>query len=697
MMMHFVKIVLVVATAPSFSPPATALSFNPSAIFSSLIHYANRSTFDHIEKKKTWSAPSSGHIRCPQLPSFLNESMDKGWWWNRSTISFAMNDRVSKRLKDLLSNRSESEPFGHDQLARREAKLSTQEGDIRLALRNGVLVEPLGDSQGRAQPTDLDRFDRVLSYAASNATGGFTVLVLGGSMTAGRMAAWEAINSSECSVGVGYLSEDGKDFRGRRAQQCLQPPRNPTHADCKPCAFPARLEYWLKKSYPNRTVKVVNQAVGGEGTTSCLGRIGGALVAGNLSDKVDVVILNYVDNDAAKIGGLSETALKLANKHLPGLSSNFSASATASEKLMRRSEQELRSDLEALIRELLQLPRSPAVLSMQLSKHGDKPRGVYPLHDEVLSYYGIPTISWERSAGFLNIFPALERHPSWPWHQAVADWLAFTWTRLAQHAFTAAAAAASTSTLGTSSSQQQAHPPPAVGGGRDSRYAATIDLPPPKWKDIDSCTTPVTFLDSGSAPPNLDKAGNILPLTRGDRGPWAFGEDHPGNGKMAWWADAPLGGVLTFPVRTARHPPAIGVGYLSSWDPSMGSARFSLVGDPTGWSVVINASRSSMESKISVSDYQRLCVDVAGVGWVPQRNTSQPGIKAPPKKYPALPPCEESDIGKMKKNEAALHIHKILVQQETAMREADHLLRVELIPSPQKKRNKFAIRYITAC
>ena len=165
-------------------------------------------------------------------------------------------------------------------------------------LRDGVLVKPPGGSK----PTNLGRFDRVLSYAASDVKGDLTVLVLGGSMTAGRMDSATPINHSSCFNGLKPYYEiqtwsrnSPPEKNTKQIPQCFAP--STVNVDCKPCAYAARLEYWLKKAYPHRRVRVLNLAVGGEGTTACLGRIGGVLKGMNISHKIDVAIINYVDND----------------------------------------------------------------------------------------------------------------------------------------------------------------------------------------------------------------------------------------------------------------------------------------------------------------------------------------------------------------------------------------------------------------
>jgi len=216
-----------------------------------------------------------------------------------------------------------------------------------------------------------------------------------------------------------------------------------------------------------------------------------------------------------------------------------------------------------------------------------------------------------------------------------------------------------------------------------------------------------------------------LPMAIGNTSSWKFGEDRPGNGKLAWWADSPSGGGLTFPIRTTRHPPMIGVGFLSSWDPMMGAARFSIVGDPAGWSVVIDASRST-EPRISVSSFEQLCVQLADVTVSsnfsyahrrklvkhrppqgsnishvePKMSLPCPNATLQREVLPALPPCRKKIHAKtngiLPDHEALSQMHEVL-SQEQVFPEEDRLLHVELIPAPTKKENKFAIRYITSC
>jgi len=568
--------------------------------------------------------------RCRKLPSFIDTAMDVNPW---TAPALSGNLATSDRLRLVLMNRTIDMPFGYN----------PETAKLPVPLLGGVFVKPLNDTTKHA---DFQRFSRVLNLAESDAAIKLTVLVLGGSMTAGRMEGWANINQSKCFQN---LPEFDTDNRTQICYTTNHHPRwkfNPTHVDCKPCAFAARLEYWLRKSYPRLKVNVINQARGGEGTTTCIGRIGGTLNAINASRDIDVVILNFVDNDVAKVGQFASEGRSIHTK----MKLNGDVSA-AEKKLQAHAESKLRADHEILIRELLQLPKRPALLSMQL--YGQAL--VYPPHKDVLEYYRIPSISWKLSAGFLKVPPAIDRHPSWPWHQLVADWIAFTWTHLARHACIA-------------NPGLEASPHPDI-----------LEILSPRWANEDDsavCVNPVTYLDAG----NQTAAGRPVVMPEEEVGPWRLSEDREGNGKMAWWADSPDGGSITFPIHTARFPPKIGVSFLASWDPAMGSARFSIVGDPAGWFMVINASRPAVGTdRISVSEYARLCVPSSALTreqtWDQFHNQGA-----------VLRRCEGTQLDPA--------IIKGIVETKGPVKRA---LRVELLPSLGKPRNKFAIRYITAC
>lgn len=152
---------------------------------------------------------------------------------------------------------------------------------------------------------------------------------------------------------------------------------------------------------------------------------------------------------------------------------------------------------------------------------------------------------------------------------------------------------------------------------------------------------------------------------------WVFGEDVPG--KKGWWIDSLSGGKLIFPVNISTYSANIGgLGYLSSWDPAMGSVQLSIIGDPPDRYMVINGSNSGSMHKghvthVSISKYSPLCVPPSST-----LNTVE-SINF------ALPTCG---------------VHHSPSQDEGY---STRLLQVELIPRPLAHRNKFVIRYITTC
>lgn len=125
---------------------------------------------------------------------------------------------------------------------------------------------------------DLSRWHRVLRRLGDGSARSLDVLVLGGSLAAGRMEAPTATWApSECPA--------------------WQFSRNPTHRDNRPCAFAARLGTWLSRAYAGVAVDVTNWAIGGSPSSAALRQLGPELADGR---RFDVAFLHYADNDAAQ-------------------------------------------------------------------------------------------------------------------------------------------------------------------------------------------------------------------------------------------------------------------------------------------------------------------------------------------------------------------------------------------------------------
>ena len=143
-------------------------------------------------------------------------------------------------------------------------------------------------------------------------------------------------------------------------------------------------------------------------------------------------------------------------------------------------------------------------------------------------------MSWVRAGG-----GDVARHPNWPNHQLVADWLAYEWRVQALRA------------ASTPAAPEPPLPPP--------RHA-------PRTADV-FCVSPYTDLDA------RQESAAAVPVGSGG---WRFGEDAPG--KSGWLVDAPSGAALTFEVQVPLEDPVVGVGFLASWNESMGSIVATLDG-----------------------------------------------------------------------------------------------------------------------
>lgn len=175
----------------------------------------------------------------------------------------------------------------------------------------------------------------------------------------------------------------------------------PEGYDCKPCAFPARFESWLKMAYPRNKVRVYNRARGGMDTSSCNGQIEG--LVSDIADMIDVVILNFAHNDASALNMKKKhSKVKFDQEHgKESLSKEEVASSY--NKINYDADQMFLRDHELLIRTLLSFPRQPAILEMDLLYNKDaSENGLFPLHAQVLQYYRIPALSWPLSGGELH-------------------------------------------------------------------------------------------------------------------------------------------------------------------------------------------------------------------------------------------------------------------------------------------------------
>ena len=557
------------------------------------------------------------------------------------------NEKHDEFLRSILLNRSTDSPLG--------VSMSSE------PLLGGVLAAPtLG-----ANPLDLSRFDRVMREAASNSTPTLNVLLLGGSMTSGRMQNHNDKSASNCWRGLSGHGVDGVGYEFT----CFDPlhpeaaGKESQNNDCKPCAYGARFESWLKAAYPHKKVSVFNIARGGQGSTACVGMLGGLMKVNDIGRTIDVVITNFAHNDGAETDKRGRRAMKILREHHKGEAVSETTEKKWQMECKAMANGVILRDHEVLLRELLSLPKKPAVLEMELAGGEITANGLYPLHQTVMEHYQVPAISWQRSGGHTKF--NIMGHPSWPWHQFIADWLAYTWSRLADHSC-------------------RDHP----------SQEFPLDLPAPKWATGDStgfCSDPLTFIDAKAVSLNVSRGGGsasapvtstTVPVAKKVEGNWTFGEDHPSNGKPGWWMDDPAGGKIVFEVsmsKTGSHTG--GIGYLSSWHPSMGAAWVSLEGDPAGWGTLVNASNGG--HKISTTDFHRLCTPL-------NKRRLERAQQVVIHQLPVCAPMAEL-IGEQAK------LPKQLAQRRGAQATTKALLQVEVLPRPGAQRNKFVVRYISTC
>jgi len=624
---------------------------------------------------------SSAHA-CRPLPSFRTGAVDA-----EPAEQILLTDGARNPLLRTLVNRSADAPLGYPL------------GGTPLV--GGVLAAPLPG----ALPLDLERFDRVLRAAADDRTSPtLNVLVLGGSMTSGRMMTKViSRNTSNCLVGLPSNGEDRWGYPWR----CYNGAAKTTGEgdDCKPCAFPARFETWLRAAYPHKNVSVVNVARGGVGSSACVGMLGGILKANDLGSSIDVVIMNFVHND----NGVVANARKRARMSVEAAHPNEKDKALLERlkaNLVKMEELAVLRDHEALLREVLALPRQPAVLELELIGEGGMDgAGVYPFHGPVMAHYQVPSLSWKQAS--ISLKATAQGHPPWPWHQLVADWLAYTWTRLAEHACEGAAAAAEVAE--------------ALSPELHDHDLSGHNLPPPRWATGDStgyCGSPLTFIDA-RATHAISSGGSVggVPVAEVVRGNWTFGEDAPNNGKKGWWIDDPLGGAIAFRVNISVGTPHTGgLGYLSSWHPSSGVARVSIATDPVGWFTLVNA---SSDQHTSTTKFHRLCVSSGehelANGAQAAAQTVLPSC-SPSARAAATAAAAAAEAALLNSTGAApaassapgngpgasflpAWLASALQEKEAAAAAAvittTALLQIEVLPRPQ--RNKFVIRYISTC
>lgn len=473
-----------------------------------------------------------------------------------------------------------------------------------------------------------------------------TILVIGGSLTAGHFP-WFLDENADPVHGSPYSNKNLKCsglclttqvkfgdlttiWNGEFGQ-----------GDCKPCAWPARLQDWLQKVYPDTVITVHNMAVGGTHSEAALGLIGHEVTR---LRAVDLAIVAYSFNDWAIQEQNGETRVAAA--------------------------------FEELIRLLLEVDGSPTLLILEFYVP-DAINFIYPPHGRVAEHYRIPVISFEYAAMRNDVFESLapplpdakvsangewssfifrdDPHPPWPYHQLMADLLAYAW-RYQQAAVCKTRGGdvhditvtkdphknVATFVNNTQSREQRARQgekdiekvaeEEVEGGAEGVRRVGLLPKPIEEYVDLRArlfryCLQPLTLIEATGNTSNVPfvasgpSYGVDSSMTHhvGHRHtkhntsiaqPWQYGEDVAGNQKYGWWVDDPFGGEISFNISLPkRDPPVISFGFLESHE-HMGAVRVYLDGDRSRYAL-FNASNKA--KRISVMRTEVVCFEEIGV------------------------------------------------------------------------------------
>jgi hypothetical protein len=507
---------------------------------------------------------------------------------------------------------------------------------------------PLDGSGGLVFQGDLSRWRRVAAKTAQ-ANASLDIVILGGSMAAGHMddlavpileshrfrAKWFTQCGSQCfdEVQLPRCFTSCDDGRCRRGQN---------HAlIARPCAFGERFGHWLQRAYPRATVRVHNCAVGGTSSEGFLPFVG-------RTPRADIFLLHFVDNDWAAAGGTMDG--------VEGISAAF----------------------ELLIRALLRRPNMPAILELQQA--GGAARnlsgGEWWAHSLVARHYGVPILSIEKNVVSPD-FTLHARHPPWPWHQLLADVLAYAWRHQA-----------------------------CAGGG--NAIGSTDDIPGSLPTPLSELTVrragmefcesePLTFIRSDGVKKTRAKQLGTEVVRATPH--WRHGPDREGS-RPGWWANASAGGEIVFDVTVNENHPVIVIGFLTSYE-NMGSARFYLDGDRLNGGVIVNASES--HGRFSLVRTQLVCKPTSDAGLNNEVDELAASFRV------SFRECEAVRSRRLKghtpppRDIAKTDLMTMTKGNSMALRARRHRLHVELLPSAGSSAssasagNKFKVYTITSC
>lgn len=220
--------------------------------------------------------------------------------------------------------------------------------------------------------------------------------------------------------------------------------------------------------------------------------------------------------------------------------------------------------MELLLRLLLSHPAAPVVIEIQQRVRSDPPY-LWSPHSDVCEYYGVPVLSYDRAS-----LDLMGRHPNCLGHQTMADWLAYQWLQATKHSCT----------------YRIEHVAPRrevlhVARYSGKKYEATHTSSDAEL--VDFCQYPLTSILPRVAPPPASSASSLNlshPRKRyHSTSNWVEGEDEALNSKPGFWVDDSrgVGGSIVFEVQINRRQSLITVGYLQSYDHSMGKVRITAV------------------------------------------------------------------------------------------------------------------------
>ena len=432
---------------------------------------------------------------------------------------------------------------------------------------------------------DTTRLRRVIARAGNGSLSELNVVILGGSMAAGRMKSPYGGNTPP-------LPDCYRDCPGSfiLANGTERLDVYGVNRDCRACAFGARFGWWLRRAYPGVRVNVHNCAVGGSNTRALLlDFLGGTL---QRVPNADLFIVHYVDNDAAMLDD-SESA-----------------------------RDRLSAAYELLVRTLLERQERPAVIEVQhgLAKITSK---ISPFFNESFEFW---PHSWVARHYALPIpltrltvrFSTDERHPPWPWHQLIAEQLAFMWR------------------------VTECDPAPPLSEGENSTVEASASALPLPIKELateraelEFCTRPLTSMDAGEIFARINKKMDRTTLGVGVSGTseWSLSSDRDAQGqprgRPGWWADTNTSAKISFVVQVNEAHPIVTIAYLTSFE-RMGRARVFVDGDREG-AMVIDANETS--GRYSLVRVREVCFDGGASrrrpGSLPVPPCSERGLRRP--------------------------------------------------------------------